>query len=86
MSKKRFINFYEGGKIVGVADDNDIWLCEDGSIADLLNEQQDIIQSLQKENTFLVKQREYWKAKFDEGTETFEAKAFLEDMKRPNIE
>ena len=50
MSEKRFINFYEDGKIVGVADDNDIWLCENGSIVDLLNEQQAIISQLNEMN------------------------------------
>ncbi len=50
MSEKQFINFYEDGKIVGVADDHDIWLCENGSIVDLLNEQQATISQLKEMN------------------------------------
>ena len=52
MSEKQFINFYEDGKIVGVADDHDIWLCENGSIVDLLNEQQATINTLKEDKAF----------------------------------
>lgn len=55
------------------------WNCSE-SLVDRLNEQQATIsrleeenEQLQKENTFLIKQRNYWKSKFKEGTETFES-------------
>lgn len=42
-------------------------------LVDLLNNLTEENKRLQNENTFLVKQRNYWKAKYDEGTETFES-------------
>ena len=62
MDEKRFTFYYERGNEV-VIEDNGKRL-SNKQLVDLLNE-------LDDECKFLAKQRDYWKEKYVEGTETF---------------
>ena len=75
MSEKRFI--LDDWYLIDAENQNILGYDVSSDLVDLLN-------SLSEENEQLRKERDYWKAKYDEGTETFESTLAEENEKLKN--